>query len=225
VAERLRNKVAIVTGAGRGIGEAIALSFAAEGAADVIAELNPLSGRKVEVELTAKAGRAVSVETDVRDADSVKNMVQRAIDPFGRVDILVNNAGINVFGNPLDTDCESWQQCMQTNLEGAWTCAQAVLPHLLEGRGGSIVNIASCHSQSHHSRMFSLPRCKTRFGRPDPVFENGYWLPVEAPGLGIEVDEKSAAKHPFRQETRSLQMRRTLRMERSSIGSRRRSAL
>jgi NAD(P)-dependent dehydrogenase (short-subunit alcohol dehydrogenase family) len=134
VAERLRNKVAIVTGAGRGIGEAIALSFAAEGAAVVIAELNPLSGRKVQVELTAKAGRAVSVETDVRDADSVKNMVQRAIDAFGRVDILVNNAGINVFVNPLDTDCESWQQCMQTNLEGAWTCAQAVLPHLLEGR-------------------------------------------------------------------------------------------
>ncbi|HTR68480.1 MAG TPA: SDR family oxidoreductase [Terriglobales bacterium] len=160
MAGRLRNKVAIITGAGRGIGEAVAKSFVAEGAAVVIAEMNEASARKVESDLRQENGSAISVVTDVRDADSVKEMVECTLEAFGRVDILVNNAGINVFRNPLEADQSSWQQCMQTNLEGAWLCAQAVLPHLLEGGGGSIVNMASCHSHRIIRGCFPYPVAK-----------------------------------------------------------------
>ena len=129
---RLQGKVAIVTGAGQGIGEATARAFAAQGAATVIAELNPETGEAVADELRSSGAQALFVETDVTSKAAVAAMVARTIEAFGGVDILVNNAGANVFYEPLAMPDEEWERCLKLDLEAAWLCAKAVLPTMLE---------------------------------------------------------------------------------------------
>ena len=126
--DRLKNKIAIVTGAGQGIGAATARCFAAEGARVVVAEVNPETGAAMEAELIAKGAQAMFVATDVTDAGSVARMAEKAQDVFGAPDILVNNAGINVFRDPLSTTDEEWRRCMSVDLDGVWNCCRAVLP-------------------------------------------------------------------------------------------------
>jgi NAD(P)-dependent dehydrogenase (short-subunit alcohol dehydrogenase family) len=144
--ERLKDKVAIVTGAGQGIGAATARCFAAEGARVAVAEVNPETGAAITAELVAKGAQAVFVPTDVTDPTSVARMAQKTRDAFGAPDILVNNAGINVFRDPLSTTDEEWRRCMSVDLDGVWNCSRAVLPAMLEAGRGAIVNIASTHS-------------------------------------------------------------------------------
>jgi len=140
--DRLKGKRAIVTGAGQGIGEAIARLFAIHGADVVIAERNATTGAAVANAIVAAGGRAKFVETDVTIAAQVERLAAAA----GAVDILVNNAGANVFYEPLEMPVEAWKRCMDLDLEAAWTCARAILPGMLGRGAGSIVNIASAHS-------------------------------------------------------------------------------
>ena len=147
LAERLRNKVAIVTGSGRGIGAAIAHSFVAEGAAVVIAERDGELAASVERSLSALGGRVLSVVTDITQDDQVEQMVRKTTEEFGLPHVLVNNAGINIFSDPLELTNTDWERCLAVDLEGAWKCCRAVLPLLVKNRAGSIINMASCHSQ------------------------------------------------------------------------------
>ena len=140
---RLEGKIAVVTGAGRGIGAAIARSFAAEGAQVVVAEINPKTGAAVASELAAAGARALFVQTDVADQTSLAAMSDAARTAFGAPDVLVNNAGVNVFRDPLKTSEEDWRQCMSVDLDGVWRCSRAILPGMIEAGRGSIVNIAS----------------------------------------------------------------------------------
>jgi NAD(P)-dependent dehydrogenase (short-subunit alcohol dehydrogenase family) len=157
MADRLAGKTAVVTGAGRGIGEAIARAFVAEGATVVVAERDTVSGRAVAAELGA---RARFIETDVTLQDSVDRCITEVMAEHGRLDILVNNAGINVFREPLATSDDEWRRCFAVDLDGVWRVSKAALPSMIEGGGGAIVNIASCHSFSIIPGCFPYPVAK-----------------------------------------------------------------
>jgi NAD(P)-dependent dehydrogenase (short-subunit alcohol dehydrogenase family) len=160
MAGRLQDKVAIITGAGQGIGEATARAFAAEGASVVIAERNGETGRAVANDLESQGWPAEFIETDVTDPQSVVAMAARTLSRHGKIDVLVNNAGINVFHEPLETTEAEWRRCFAVDLEGVWAVSRAVLPAMRERRGGAIVNIASCHSFAIIPSTFPYPVAK-----------------------------------------------------------------
>lgn len=160
MAGRLAGKVAIVTGAGRGIGEATARAFAREGAAVVVAELDVETGARAAEALAGEGVRAMFVPTDVTRQDSVEAAVAAALTAYGRIDVLVNNAGINVFHPPLDTTEEEWRRCFAVDLDGVWRMSRAALPAMLAGGGGAIVNIASTHSFAIIPGCFPYPVAK-----------------------------------------------------------------
>jgi NAD(P)-dependent dehydrogenase (short-subunit alcohol dehydrogenase family) len=154
---RLKGKIAIVTGAGRGIGAAIAEAFVREGARVVIAEMDETTGPATAERL---GPAALFVHADVTDPISVEACVTETRDRFGRIDVLVNNAGINVFHDPLETSDAEWRRCMAVDLEGVWRMCRAVLPTMLEQRAGSVVNIASSHSSTIIPGTFPYPVAK-----------------------------------------------------------------
>jgi NAD(P)-dependent dehydrogenase (short-subunit alcohol dehydrogenase family) len=156
---RLADKVAIVTGAGRGIGESIASAFVREGARVVVAELDATTGGSVAARLS-EAGEALFIRTDVTDEASTRAATEGALDAFGRLDILVNNAGVNVFHEPLATSDEEWRRCFAVDLDGVWRVSRAALPVMVANGGGAIVNIASCHSFSIIPGCFPYPVAK-----------------------------------------------------------------
>lgn len=120
---RLEGKRTIVTGAGQGIGEAIARAFASEGARVVLAERNATTGLRVAESIGASARFIVA---DVTDARSVSEMTAEATFWMGGVDVLVNNAGANVFHSPLEMPDDAWDRCFRLDLEAAWLCSRAV---------------------------------------------------------------------------------------------------
>jgi NAD(P)-dependent dehydrogenase (short-subunit alcohol dehydrogenase family) len=136
-------RVAIVTGAGRGIGRAIAERFGRDGMAVVVADLDEASAAEVAAVIEAAGGRAEAVPTDVTDAASVHAMTQRAIDTFGGIDVVVNNAGILRSTRVVDISPDEWDLVVNANLKGAFLCSQAAQPSMVERGGGRIVNVAS----------------------------------------------------------------------------------
>ncbi|MBT6544004.1 MAG: SDR family oxidoreductase [Rhodobacteraceae bacterium] len=159
--KKLEHKVALITGAGQGIGEAIANAFAREGASVVVADLNPESGRAVAAKIVAEtSAKVIAITTDVANSGSVKAAVLATRKTFGPVDVLVNNAGIAVFGKPLETTDADWRRCMSVDVEGAWHCAREVLPEMLSKGSGAIINIISNHSFSVIKETFPYPVAK-----------------------------------------------------------------
>jgi dihydroanticapsin dehydrogenase len=142
---RLKDKVAVVTGGGAGIGQATAELFAEEGAAVVIAERDPAAGRETADRIGRAGGRAVFVQTDVADEASVRRMAAEAVQAFGRVHILVNNAGVFVLRG-IEATPEEWRQILDVNVMGPALVAKHVVPHIRQAGGGAIVNLASISS-------------------------------------------------------------------------------
>jgi len=141
---RLKNKVAIVTGAGRGIGRTIVMIFAQEGAKVVVNyNRSQKEASMVVEEIRKMGGEALMIRADVSKADEVKSMVQRTVEHFGRVDILVNNAGIMIPSSFLESTEENWDQTMDVNLKGAYLCCREVAPIMLKQNKGKIINISS----------------------------------------------------------------------------------
>jgi NAD(P)-dependent dehydrogenase (short-subunit alcohol dehydrogenase family) len=159
---RLTGKVALVTGAGRGIGAAIARAFAAEGAAVVLAELDGASAEATAREIAGAfdGARTLAVQTDVTQSASLRHAVEEAQRAFGPVDVLVNNAGINVFADPLTMTDEDWRRCFAVDLDGVWNGCRAVLAGMVERGAGSIVNIASTHAFQIIPGCFPYPVAK-----------------------------------------------------------------
>ncbi|HEU4438224.1 MAG TPA: SDR family oxidoreductase [Methylomirabilota bacterium] len=140
---KLAGRVAVVTGAGRGIGRAVALAFAREGAAVVLAARTPAEIHAVAREIGQAGGRALVAPTDVRHEAAVAGLVQRALAEWQRVDLLVNAAGVATFAPVTDSKLDDWDQMLAVNLRGAVLCCRAVLPAMIAQHRGTIVNIGS----------------------------------------------------------------------------------
>ena len=141
---RLPGKVAIVTGAGQGMGRAIAVRYAQEGASVVVADLSQDTSRATADAIGQAGGTAITVRVDVRDREQVQAMVDAAVAAFGGVDILVNNAGVGKIIPFLETTEEDWDFMFDVNCKGLLWCSQAVARQMIaQGRGGKIVNLAS----------------------------------------------------------------------------------
>ena len=140
----LDGKVALITGAGRGIGRAIALRLAREGCDVALSDLNAETAEEGAAEARALGRRAVAIASDVTRADQVDAMVRRTLAELGRIDALVNNAGIQIVVPMLELSEQQWDSLFDVNLKSYWLCARAVAPHMIErGRGGKIINAAS----------------------------------------------------------------------------------
>ena len=141
---RLKDKVAIVTGGGKGIGKAIALAFAAEGATVVVAARTRSKLEETVKEIESKGGRAKAVQTDVSDEKQVQQMVAQTVDEYGQIDILVNNSGIGgPTANVVDLKLEDWNEALAIDLTGSMLCSREVLKHMIPRRSGNIINIAA----------------------------------------------------------------------------------
>jgi glucose 1-dehydrogenase len=161
---RLENKVAVVTGSSSGIGEAIALAFAAEGAAVVVNySRHEDSAQKVLDKIENAGGKGLVVGADVSDPKEVEAMVQQAISTFGRLDIMVNNAGMERKMPFLETPFEVWQETIAVNLTGAWLGCQAAAKQMVaQGEGGRIINVSSVHEDL--AMPTNAPYCATKGG-------------------------------------------------------------
>ncbi len=196
--------VAIVTGASRGLGRAIAKEFAAEGASVVVSARGRsptgLPGTAVETaeQIRSRGGEVVALTCDVTDEEQVAAMVAETIEMYGTVDVLVNNAGIMVLGETiLDIVPDSWDQSVGANLKGPYLCSRTVLPTMIQQRRGSIINIGSRMGSDHEQgggvlysatkaavHMFSL--CLA-----DEVREHNIAVNILSPG-GLKTEGSAA---------------------------------
>jgi len=145
---RLKDKKAIVTGAGQGIGRSIALKMAQEGADVVISEWDPETGNQTKKEVEALGRKALFTKVDVANRIQVQNMVTEILRVWGRIDILVNNAGFDRGATLLKVKEEDWDAVLGVHLKGTMNCIQAVAPHMIEKQYGKIINISSIYGKS-----------------------------------------------------------------------------
>ncbi len=142
--DRLDGKVALITGAGSGIGRAGALLFAEEGAKVAVADYVPMGGQETVRMIKKAGGEAIFIEVDVSKAADVENMVRTTVDTYGRIDILYNNAGIMGTEAPTaEATEEDWDRVIDTNLKSVFLASKYTIPVMLNGGGGVIVNTAS----------------------------------------------------------------------------------
>jgi NAD(P)-dependent dehydrogenase (short-subunit alcohol dehydrogenase family) len=160
---RLEDKVAIVTGGGRGIGKAISTAFASEGATVVIAARTSSSLDDTVEQIKSGGGRAKPIQTDVSDEKQVKRLVAETIEDYGKVDILVNNSGIGgPTANVVDLRLQEWNEVLAINLTGSMLCAREVLKHMIPRKRGNIVNIGS--DGGRFGYPMRSPYCVSKWG-------------------------------------------------------------
>ncbi len=147
---RLKGKVALVTGAGSGIGQGIAELFGAEGGCVAILEIQALWAIDTEAQLKSAGAQALGIHGDVSNSKDVQEAVQRCVREWGRLDILVNNAGTSVQGTPNLTELPEveWDRIMAVNVKGPFLCIQAAAPVMRDAGGGSVINITSISARS-----------------------------------------------------------------------------
>ncbi len=160
---RLRDKVAIVTGSTKGIGKAIAIGFANEGATVVVCGRSEDLAKNLAADLTGQGRKAVAMRLDVTSGESINHVVDQVVGQFGRIDILANNAGISpIWKRAEDTSKEAWDQIIETNLTGAFLCSQAVGRVMIKQKGGKIINMTSVGGEVALPRLVAY--CASKAG-------------------------------------------------------------
>ncbi|MEE8393673.1 MAG: 3-oxoacyl-ACP reductase family protein [Rhodospirillales bacterium] len=186
---RLKGKIALITGASRGIGSTIAETFAAEGASVAVAYAEQ-AGKAEEVvgAITAAGGEAMPIRLDVRDRTMCRDAMAAVAGRYGAIDILVNNAGINRRATFAETTDQDWDDIMEVNLKGPFICCQEVFPHMVARGGGRIINISSVAGEYHGPKtvhyavskagLNSLTKVVARYGAEHNILVNAV-----APGI------------------------------------------
>src|SRR5437660_12802980 len=141
--KRLAGKIAIVTGSSSGIGKAIALTFAEEGASVVVAARRQHLCEQTVKQIREKGGEAMAIQTDVADESQVERLITQTVQRYGRLDILVNNAGIGGGGRIAETSTKTFDEVMNTNLRGTFFCCRAGFRQMKQNGGGTIINMSS----------------------------------------------------------------------------------
>jgi len=203
---KLKGRVAVVTGAASGIGKAIAIAFAREGASIVVADKSDAAGAAAVLEALAEiGGEVLFVQTDVSDETSVNDMAAKALGQFGRVDILVNNAGIFTESLLEDMPIADWDRVLGVNLRGTFLCSRALVGQMLERGDGRIINIASqlgqiggtsvAHYVASKAGVIGLTKALAREVAHRGVLVNAIAPgPIETPLLDSETEEWRSAK-------------------------------
>ncbi len=157
---QLMDRVAIVTGSGRGIGRATAERLAEAGAKVVVADLDDESAAAVASAIAAAGGAAIGVQVDVSSEASAENLARAALERFGAIDVLVNNAGIGLYTSLVETTLEQWNQVLAVNLTGIFLCSKYCVPNMVANGGGSIVNVASVRAIATTARTTAYTATK-----------------------------------------------------------------
>jgi NAD(P)-dependent dehydrogenase (short-subunit alcohol dehydrogenase family) len=158
--QRLKSRVAIVTGGGRGLGEATIRRFASEGAAVVVADLDMEGAAAVARSIADAGGRSEAVQVDVTKRSDVERLVARAIDTFGQVDIMATFAGVALFGPILEFDDDRWEKQLAVNVTGTYLCAQVAARAMIERKYGRIITVSSVMGQRSGDRRVSYGTTK-----------------------------------------------------------------
>ena len=140
---RLKDKIAVITGSGLGLGEAMALLFSREGAKIVVFDINETAGLETLGQIREQEGEAIFVRGDVSNPDDASRLIDAAVDAYGRVDVLVNNAGVHVDKNVPDTTEAEWDHILGVNLKGIFLCSKAAIPQMCRQGGGNIICVSS----------------------------------------------------------------------------------
>lgn len=142
---KFQGKVSLVTGAGQGIGKAVASAFANEGSTVVVNDIEERMARRVSEDIIARGGRAIAIKADVSKREEVEDMIEKTIRSFKHIDVLVNNAGVQTEIPFLDLSEEEWDTIIDTNLKGTFLCSQLAAKEMVKQGGGKIINISSIH--------------------------------------------------------------------------------
>lgn len=201
----LKGKVAVVTGAARGIGRAIAIALARQGASVAVNYRQQAEAAENVVRIAQEAGAdAIAVQGDVSDEAAARRVVAAAVERWGHVDILVNNAGVAFYGLLLDTTVEQWDMLMGVHLRGAFNCSKAVLPAMIRNGYGRIINIASVWGQVGAANEVAYSTAKAGLigftkALAKEVGRGGITVNAVAPGVietdmlnGLTAEEKAA---------------------------------
>jgi len=180
---RLAGKTVLITGASRGLGKAVALGFAEEGADILVNYVRDTTSAESTAKAIRELGcRAHIIQANAAQRNNVRHMFAEAINVFGRIDVLVNNAGVNKRGWFQEITDEDWDMILDTNLKGPFICCQEIFPHMIENGGGRIINMSSVASQYHGPKtvhyavskagLNSLTRVLARYGAPHNILIN-----------------------------------------------------
>ncbi|MBW1802295.1 MAG: SDR family oxidoreductase [Deltaproteobacteria bacterium] len=190
---RLKDKIAIITGGGRGIGKAIAMAFSSEGAVIVVAATTLTRLEETVEEIKRQGREAMAIQMDLRDENQVVQMVDRVVKTYGRIDILVNNSGI---GGPtvsvVDMKLEDWNEVLNIDLTGSMLCCREVLKHMIPRKSGVIINLAAEGGRAGDGRggyAMRSPYCCAKMG----IIGLTETLSVEVGEYNIRVNAISAA--------------------------------
>ena len=157
---RLAGKVCLITGAGSGIGQATARLFASEGANVIVADVDDRAARSTVTSIRKKGGDAVAEHVDVTDEQETVALANKIAKRFKRIDVLFNNAGISGVGDVLETEPDLFDRVMRVNVRGVYLMSRAVVPHMIEQRSGSIINMSSCIADIGLARRVSYAASK-----------------------------------------------------------------